>query len=153
MTDYLDQLVERLASTSDARERNQLALVGIPEEMFLERGLREYVTPSGLRVVIEESVEISVEAEKRATLHAWLREHGYAEELSALTTRAATQNKQARGKAESAVLKPLALRLLEAGAPIDLDLMGVSRVVKARLSRDSADLARADGLKSDCSPE
>jgi len=149
----LDSMIERLASTSDVAERERLALVDIPDEMFLQLGLRERVTPSGLRVVIEESVEITVKAEKRPALHAWLREHGYLEELSALRCQSVTQNKQARGGAEAAVLKPLARRLLEAGAAIDLDLMGVSRLRKARLSRVSADLARADGLKSDCSPE
>lgn len=142
----LDSMIERLASTSDAAEREQLALVDIPDEMFLQLGLRERVTPSGLRVVIEESVRIQVKDPDRPALHAWLREHGYLEELSALRSPSVTQNKNATKAAETAVLGPLALHLLEAG-------LCVSRVVKARLSRDSADLARADVLKSDCSPE
>ena len=149
----VDRMIERLASTSDLAERDQLALVDIPVELFLQLGLRERVTPSGIRVVIEESVRIQVKDPDRPALHAWLREHGYLEELSALRSPSVTQNKNATKAAETAVLEPLVTRLLAAGAPIDLERLGVVRVVKARLSRDSVDLARADGLKSDCSPE
>jgi len=151
MTADLDRLIERFAATTDTREREQLALVEIPDEMFLGLGLREHVTASGIRVVIEESVRITVKAERRAELHRWLEQNGYHEELSAL--RAATQNKQARAKVETTVLGPLAVRILEGGPWIDLDLLGVSRLVKARIPGDSAALASENVLSLKRSPE
>ena len=142
--DVLDALVDRLAQAEDDAERDRLRFQEVPDHMFLTLGLREHVSPSGLRVVIEDSMRITVPAGRRPELHEWLRENDHLEELSEL--RAASQNKSATRKAETAVLAPLATRLLADGAPIDLDLLGVTRVVIARLSGDPGDRIADPGV-------
>jgi len=140
----LDGLVERLALASEPEERDQLRFVDIPNHMFLTLGLREHVTASRSRVEIEESIVIKVRAGRRSELHQWLRENGYLEELSAL--RAASQNKSAERKAETAVLRPLVSRLLAEGVDFDLELLGVTRFAIARLSGDSPDRSTERGV-------
>jgi hypothetical protein len=99
--------------------------------MFLTLGLRERVTASGVRAVIEDSIRVTVPSGRRDELYQWLEQRGHLETLSKL--RGEVPSEAARRKVEAAELSKLARHLLEHGLEIDMGLLGVSRAVIAKI--------------------
>jgi hypothetical protein len=129
----LDALIERMAEAkrSGRHADYERAQYEVPDTMFLTLGLRERVTASGVRAVIEDSIRVTVPSGRRDELYQWLEQRGHLETLSKL--RGEVPSEAARRKVEAAELSKLARHLLEHGLEIDMGLLGVSRAVIAKI--------------------
>lgn len=120
-------------------------------ELMREFGLTELRLEDGTRVDVREDVQAAITEERRASAHAWLREHGFGgliktavtvsfgrneEDQARVLAQRLAEEKYATDCAESVnpqTLRAFVRERLEAGDKIPFDLFGVRPFNRARI--------------------